>query len=668
MPLVRNILGAIRSAWSNRSKAAKRSRRHMLNGVDQLDHRQLLTASFTGNVINDFPIASGPGVKFLTGGATIQPNIPPALSSLISVTGFNQEGIALSYDPVSDQLAVGIIQPDNGKTGQIVIAGDADNNLNSATVDPAVLAIIPTFSDIADLGGTEEMGVFMDLNNDGTPDIIAGIAGQPTSTKNFQVATAIPAPNPISPPQFGTPLPGYEGNFYLVNNPAHPAMEFTIKNFSTLYQQVIGTPLTPNQVMTAGAVGRAAADSGISEGVYFAQPFNWQDVNPATDLSITKTDVPDPVTVGNSLVYSIFVKNTGTFADNFVTVTDAIPAGVNVLSITPSQGTVTTTPTGFTANMGAIAAGGSAAITIVVQPTTPGIITNKATVTGSIRDTDPTNNSSSVNTTVIEAMACPPILVNPHHSGVINTLHRTLIRVNVFGTADFNVNDIISSSVKLSGATPVGEFTQKINGDPYLDRTYLFAGNDPAFATLPAGFTTVTLTGNTTSHGAFASQANVYNVNQGEYTPEVARKYENAVGTAAKTARLNNPKLRLINVLYPEAAAAATKVNHAAGAQSSVQLGSSTVRIPGVAGQKHVVTQVQQPTVQLGSSSVRIPISNGFGSPVVIQNASRTGSATKAGVRLNPTKTVKVQSNLNAAGSRVRANIANSINDFAMSS
>ena len=97
MPLVRNILGAIRSAWSNRSKAAKRSRRHMLNGVDQLDHRQLLTASFTGNVINDFPIASGPGVKFLTGGATIQPNIPPALSSLISVTGFNQEGIALSY-------------------------------------------------------------------------------------------------------------------------------------------------------------------------------------------------------------------------------------------------------------------------------------------------------------------------------------------------------------------------------------------------------------------------------------------------------------------------------------------------------------------------------------------------------------------------------------------
>jgi hypothetical protein len=70
----------------------------------------------------------------------------------------------------------------------------------------------------------------------------------------------------------------------------------------------------------------------------------------------------------------------------------------------------------------------------------------------------------------------------------------------------------------------------------------------------------------------------------------------------------------------------------------------------------------------MGSSSVRIPISNGFNSPVVIQNASRTGSATKSGVRLNPNKTVKVQGNLNAAGSRVRANIANSINDFAMSS
>ena len=45
MPLVRNILGAIRSAWSNRSKAAKRSRRHMLNGVDQLDPDQVLNSS-----------------------------------------------------------------------------------------------------------------------------------------------------------------------------------------------------------------------------------------------------------------------------------------------------------------------------------------------------------------------------------------------------------------------------------------------------------------------------------------------------------------------------------------------------------------------------------------------------------------------------------------------
>ncbi len=673
MQLFRNILGAIRSAWSNRFKAVKTPRRHILSGVDHLDHRQLLTASFTGNVINDFPAATGPGVKFLVNGPSVQPNIPVSLSSLISVTGFNQSGVALSYDPVSDQLAVGLLQPNDGRTvGQVVIAGDADNNLNSATVDPAVLAVMPTFSDLADLGGSEEMGVFFDLNNDGVPDIIAGVAGDPAATKNFQVAEAVPQPNPMSPPRFGAQFPSqYAGNFYLVNDPAHPSMEFTINHFSTLFQQVTGTPLTSSQVLTAGAVGKASSDSGISEAVYFAQPFTWQGVNPATDLAITKTAIPSPVRVNNTLVYSIVVKNNGPFADNAVNVTDAFPAGVNLVSVTPSQGTNSTTPTGFSSSLGPIAAGGSASILVVAQPTAVGTITNTATVTGSILDTDPSNNTATLNTPVLAPLgpvACPPILVNPHHTGIVNTIHRTLIRVNVFGTADFDVNSINSSTVRLSGAVPIGEFTQRINGDHFMDRTYLFAGNDPALATLPAGFTTMTLTGATATGGQIASQANVFNVDQGVFTPEVARRYQNEVGTAAKLAREQNPRLHLIDVLYPAAAAAATRSHAAPGSIAGAQLGSSTVRIPGVGvHQPPVVHHAAAPKVHLGASSVRIPITNGFGSPVVINNPGGTRAAS-AGVNLNPRKTVKVTPAAHAPGTRIRANVATNINDFAMSS
>ena len=45
--------------------------------------------------------------------------------------------------------------------------------------------------------------------------------------------------------------------------------------------------------------------------------------------------VADPVRVGDSLVYTLLVNNNGPFANDTVNVTDTIPAGVNVISITP---------------------------------------------------------------------------------------------------------------------------------------------------------------------------------------------------------------------------------------------------------------------------------------------------------------------------------------------
>ena len=666
MPLIRNILGAIRSAWSHRSRAVKPTRRHTLSGVDHLDDRQLLTVSFTGNVINDFPAATGPGVKFLTGGPIQQPTIPPSLQSLISVTGWNQEGIAFSYDPNADTLSVGILQPDNGKTGQRIIAGDADNNLNSGTVDPAVIAIDPSFQDIADLGQSEHMFAYLDLNNDGTPDIVAGIDGF-SANKNYQVALAVPNPTPTNPPSFGAEIPGHAGNIFLVNDPRHPAMEFNITNFKTLFRQFNGgQDPVPTSVMTGASNGGSAQDS-LGEGIYFPQAFNWNDVNPATDLAIQKYAAPSPVRGGESLIYTLFVKNNGPFLDSAVTVTDAIPAGVTVISATPSQGTASLTPTGFTADLGAIAAGGSAAITVVVQPAVSlegTSITNTSTVTGSIRDTDPTNNTSSVTTPVIGPDSCPPILVNPHHSGLIytNPNTRTLIRVNVYGTKDFDVTKIDPATVNLDGATPVGDFVNRINGDQFKDRTFLFRGNDPAFSKLPQAFTSVTLHGATTTGGVFDPQAIVFNVNQGVFTPELARKYQTGIGQAALEARKVSPKYPLAQVLYDPA--------NTFGLYGTALNPSQTVRIPGVKGLHQptpVLTGTDNNGVVLGSSTVRIPISNGFGSPVVVNNASHAGAARTRGTGLNPNKTVKINHTAQAGG-KVRANVAMNLNDFAMSS
>jgi uncharacterized repeat protein (TIGR01451 family) len=67
---------------------------------------------------------------------------------------------------------------------------------------------------------------------------------------------------------------------------------------------------------------------------------------PATaDLSITKTDSPDPAIVGNNLTYSIAVHNFGPDPATSVMVTDTLPGNVSFVSATPSQGSCSGTAT-----------------------------------------------------------------------------------------------------------------------------------------------------------------------------------------------------------------------------------------------------------------------------------------------------------------------------------
>lgn len=540
MSIINRLARRLRQPARSRHRFRK-TRRLRVAGIESLECREVLTVAFTGNVLADFPVNSG-GFKYLTGGPAQKAIIPNDLQPVIKVTGWDIEGIALSYDPITDKLSVGILQPENGKTGQRVIAGDADNNLNSGTVDPAVNAIDSSFQDIPDMGQSEHMFAYLDLNNDGTPDIVAGIDGF-SANKNYHVALAVPNGNPTTPPGFGAEIPGHAGDIYLVNDPAHPAMEFTISNFKSLFQQFNnGQNPVSTSVMTAGANAGSAQDS-LGEGIYFPQAFKWQDVNPATDMAIVKYNTPDPVRYGDSLVYTIYVSNKGTFTDTNVKVTDALPAGVNLLYMTSSQGTITTTPTGFTANIGTVAAGGSAAITLVVQPTAKLIgttVTNTATVTGDLPDTNPSNNTSMVKARVIGPEACPPVLVNPHENGVIYTVqsvaNTSLIRVNIFGTKYLDVSKINPATVNMSGAVPVGNFMKKINADSYMDRTFIFAGNDPAFKNLTAGFNTVIIAGQTTNGQSFDTQAIIYNVNTGPYSQTLLKQYQNMIASAATQA------------------------------------------------------------------------------------------------------------------------------------
>lgn len=133
-------------------------------------------------------------------------------------------------------------------------------------------------------------------------------------------------------------------------------------------------------------------------------------VNPSSaDLSITKTASPNPGQVGVPLSYRIIATNNGPAVATNVSVTDTLPAGVTFVSATTTQGNCNGTAT-VNCNLGSLAAGGSAIVTIVVTPSSAGQLTNSATVTGTEADSDPTNNTASATTLIQPAAPSPTML------------------------------------------------------------------------------------------------------------------------------------------------------------------------------------------------------------------------------------------------------------------
>ncbi len=95
---------------------------------------------------------------------------------------------------------------------------------------------------------------------------------------------------------------------------------------------------------------------------------------PSANLSITKQDSPDPVTVGSQLTYLISVTNLGPDASSNATVTDVLPAGVTLVSATASAGACSGTTT-VSCALGSLANGSLVTVSIVVVPTAAGPLT-----------------------------------------------------------------------------------------------------------------------------------------------------------------------------------------------------------------------------------------------------------------------------------------------------
>jgi uncharacterized repeat protein (TIGR01451 family) len=120
------------------------------------------------------------------------------------------------------------------------------------------------------------------------------------------------------------------------------------------------------------------------------------------DLLVTLTDAPDPVGVGSPLTYTVQVANTGPSTASNVQLTDTLPAGVEFVSATSSVGTCQEDGGIVTCDLGDLAEGAQAIVTIVVVPLDAGVLLeNVAQVTRGEPDFYLPNNTATARTQVI---------------------------------------------------------------------------------------------------------------------------------------------------------------------------------------------------------------------------------------------------------------------------
>jgi uncharacterized repeat protein (TIGR01451 family) len=149
--------------------------------------------------------------------------------------------------------------------------------------------------------------------------------------------------------------------------------------------------LAPGAVATVNIVVRTLVSGGMTNvatvdaDVLDRNPTNNVQVTvdtvyPPADLQITQTASADPVLVNDQLTYRITVLNESPYAVPQLVVTDTLPAGTELTSTATTYGSITNDQTTVTFDLGGLAPGGSATLTLTVTPRVVGMITNHAEI------------------------------------------------------------------------------------------------------------------------------------------------------------------------------------------------------------------------------------------------------------------------------------------------
>jgi uncharacterized repeat protein (TIGR01451 family) len=163
----------------------------------------------------------------------------------------------------------------------------------------------------------------------------------------------------------------------------------------------------PNGVWSLYVLDDSKKDIGTIAGGW---GLTFSTLEPIADVLVAQTLSANPIGVGSNFVVTCRVTNQGPATATSLWLTNTVSPALNIVSVTPSQGTATIQGDEIVCNLGAVTNGGSATVVILSVPVAPATYTNRVTVGAAQRDMRASNNASEV---VVEIETPPSITLHP---------------------------------------------------------------------------------------------------------------------------------------------------------------------------------------------------------------------------------------------------------------
>jgi uncharacterized repeat protein (TIGR01451 family) len=349
---------------------------------------------------------------------------------------------------------------------------------------------------------------------------------------------------------------------------------------------------------------------------------------PGADMAIGMSAQPSPVIAGNNLTYSITVTNLGPSTTTNVSVTQLLPADVNLVSASASQGTYSHQGGAVSFSLGPMSARATAALTVIVQPDnlrTNYTIISTATVVSEQPDFTPGNNSVTVQTEVTPATADLVVGIaavpNPVLNGSPLTYTVSLLNNGPSPATGITVTNILPFGVQIQWVTVTRGTTTTIGNVVFWNISRLDMGAS----------TTATITVTPTVEGLITASATAA---ANEFDPIASNNTASVTTTVGPAA-----DLALSITGYPDAVVAGSNVTYTIMVTNQGPSTATSVILndPLPASFRALSTLTTQGTISVSNHIVSCALgvlTNGAGATITIIAATTTNGTftTTAGV------------------------------------